>query len=255
MGLKTRGLGWLRFHANSCDLDTTVLAPPTVFRDPPLPTWAPDDRKQTNSIVMATLQREPRLKMERYLSNGPKPSDLTHFANNATLHGLPRVFPEGSKGWNERRTLWGVTVVTMVLLFLYWGAEHIGTYFRYPVTTKLAQAQATELFPAVTICNLNTFRLSQLTQDDLHAWGHLMGFLHKNKTLKEHALTYLDQREETILDLARFSEDGHADVSMFDLQNRTGHSLEDMVRKCSYRGQTCNSSMFTPKFACDSCLG
>ncbi|CAH1240961.1 ASIC1 [Branchiostoma lanceolatum] len=266
MGLKTRGLGWLRFNANSGDLDTTVVAPPAAFRDPPLPTWAhaafqdprlttltPSDMKHSTSpkcllmpSTQAKLKMETKLKKEPKLLVECKRSDLTHFANNSTLHGLPRVFPERSKGWDVRRGLWAVTVVTMILVFLYWGVSHIGTYFRYPVTTKLHLQEATELFPAVTICNLNTYRVSQLTRDDLYSWGELMGILHPNRTLKDHNLPYLNSSEERILELARFSEEGHENVSLWDVQNRTGHDLGDMVKKCTFREEPCTSSMFTP---------
>ncbi|XP_066301129.1 acid-sensing ion channel 1C-like isoform X7 [Branchiostoma lanceolatum] len=198
--------------------------------------------------TQAKLKMETKPKMEPKLLMECKRSDLTHFANNSTLHGLPRVFPERSKGWDVRRGLWAVTVATMILVFLYWGVSHIGTYFRYPVTTKLHLQEATELFPAVTICNLNTYRVSQLTPDDLYSWGELMGILHPNRTLRDHGLPYLNSSEERILELARFSEEGHENVSLWDVQNRTGHDLGDMVKRCTFREEPCTASMFTPVF-------
>ncbi|XP_078660725.1 acid-sensing ion channel 1C-like [Branchiostoma floridae x Branchiostoma belcheri] len=284
MGLKHRGLGWLRF--NSGDLDTTVITPPAAFRDSALPA---DDMK--NCLIMAAeadkekaetsqkkdmknclimkkaeadtshetnpktswkQQKEPWQQLTKRSDQTvlTKRSDLTHFANNCSLHGLPRVFPEESKGWDERRSLWGMTVLVMMLVFLYWAAVHLWAYFSFPISTKLHLQSAIELFPAVTICNLNTYRVSQLTSDDLYTWGHKLGFLYKNKTLKPHGLPYLDQREEAVLELAKFSPEGHVNVSMSDMLNRTGHDLKDMVKKCTYQGRACNDSMFTPVSTC-----
>ncbi|XP_078660716.1 acid-sensing ion channel 2-like isoform X6 [Branchiostoma floridae x Branchiostoma belcheri] len=179
-----------------------------------------------------------------------KPSDFTHFANNSTLHGLNKVFPEDGDGITVQRALWLAVVTAMMGLFLYWSITHILVYFSYPAVTHIDEGDESQFFPAVTFCNVNKYRLSALTNQDFYHLGRSLGYLHPNRSLKAPRNRDLDyNRLEAIQRLADFSQLGNVtNGSLTELQNRTGHQLTDIVKKCKFRGRPCCVDMFTTVF-------
>eukprot|EP00058_Branchiostoma_floridae_P015106 XP_002600594.1 hypothetical protein BRAFLDRAFT_240905 [Branchiostoma floridae] len=178
-----------------------------------------------------------------------KPSNFTHFANNSTLHGLNKVFPEDAGGPNVQRGLWLVVVMVMMGLFLYWSLIHIMMYFSYPAVTKIDEGDESQFFPAVTFCNMNKYRLSALTNRDFYHVGRSLGYLHPNRSLVAPRNTGLDyNRLDAIRQLADFSRlpPDSQNYSLAELQDRAGHQLRDIVKKCKFRGKPCCVDMFKP---------
>ena len=60
-------------------------------------------------------------------------------------------------------------------------------YLSHPHVTKLDEQEASEMsFPAITICNMNPFRFSQVTTDDyFYVGGKLLGLFKPDYTLIE----------------------------------------------------------------------
>lgn len=167
---------------------------------------------------------------------GRQASDISVFASSCTLHGLSHVFGHGRL--TPRRGLWAVAVLLSVAAFLYQVAERVRYYGEFHHETALDERESHQLtFPAVTLCNINPLRRSRLTPNDLHWAGpSLLGL-----EPPEHAafLRALGRPP---------APPGFMPSPTFDmarLYTRAGHSLEDMLLDCRYRGRPCGPENFT----------
>ncbi|XP_028933162.1 acid-sensing ion channel 3 [Ornithorhynchus anatinus] len=166
-------------------------------------------------------------------------SDIRAFASSCTLHGLGHVFGPG--GPTPRRALWAGAVLLSLAAFLYQVAERVRFYGQFHHVTALDEHESHRLtFPAVTLCNVNPLRRSRLTPNDLHWVGAALLDLEPD----EHGafLRALgrppappDFRPSLTYDLA-------------ELFARAGHSLDDMLLDCRYRGLPCGPDNFTAIF-------
>ncbi|XP_075811932.1 acid-sensing ion channel 3 isoform X2 [Microtus pennsylvanicus] len=166
-------------------------------------------------------------------------SDIRVFASSCTMHGLGHVFGPG--GLTLRRGLWAAAVLLSLAAFLYQVAERVRYYGEFHHKTTLDERESHQLtFPAVTLCNINPLRRSRLTPNDLHWAGT--------------ALLGLDPAEHAAY--LRALGQGPAPpgfmpsptFDMAQLYARAGHSLEDMLLDCRYRGQPCGPENFTVIF-------
>ncbi|XP_013007637.1 acid-sensing ion channel 3 isoform X2 [Cavia porcellus] len=166
-------------------------------------------------------------------------SDIHVFASSCTLHGLGHVFRPG--GLTLRRGLWASAVLLSLAAFIYQVAERVQYYGEFHHETVLDERESNQLtFPAVTLCNINPLRRSRLTPNDLHWAGP--------------ALLGLDPAEHTafLRALGRPpAPPGFMPSPTFDMAQlyaRAGHSLEDMLLDCRYRGEPCGPENFTVIF-------
>ncbi|XP_035665145.1 acid-sensing ion channel 1C-like isoform X4 [Branchiostoma floridae] len=188
--------------------------------------------------------------MSSYEDNEPKPSDINVFAGNATMHGISHIFTEGS--FSFRRFLWAAAFLVCFGMVSYNGYDRVMYYLSYPRVTKLDELEAQMMnFPAITMCNLNPFRFSKVTKDDLWQVGHALEILDENKKLAHSE--FVDP--EHLSTLRRLAEFGPGYVpkdkdsfSMKEFYNRTAHQIQDMVLECSYRGTKCSWANFTVVF-------
>uniref|UniRef100_A0A3Q3CG32 Acid-sensing (proton-gated) ion channel family member 4a n=2 Tax=Haplochromini TaxID=319058 RepID=A0A3Q3CG32_HAPBU len=156
----------------------------------------------------------------------PPAKDLAGFANSCSLHGINHIFVSGRLG--IRQTLWALAFLTSLALFLYQAAKCAISYLEHPHVTALNEEATPEMvFPAVTICNINRFRFSALTDADIYHLANLTGLPPKNR----------DGHKPT--DLMYPAPD------MQDIFNRTGHQLEEMLMSCNFSGQNCSAEDFT----------
>ncbi|KAM9305012.1 epithelial sodium channel subunit beta [Gastrophryne carolinensis] len=83
---------------------------------------------------------------------------LVWFCNNTNTHGPKRIVSEGPK----KRIMWFIlTLVFAALVFWQWGLA-IQTYLSYGVSVSLSIGFNAMVFPAVTVCNANPFKYSQV---------------------------------------------------------------------------------------------
>uniref|UniRef100_A0A3Q4H4M5 Uncharacterized protein n=1 Tax=Neolamprologus brichardi TaxID=32507 RepID=A0A3Q4H4M5_NEOBR len=102
------------------------------------------------------------------------PSDITVFGANCTLHGLSHIFLPG--GVTFRRLLWAAAFSASLSIFLLQVADRVIEYYQYPHVTILDEMDSPVMyFPAITLCNYNTFRKSQLRRNDIFWMAGLLG--------------------------------------------------------------------------------
>uniref|UniRef100_A0A8C5TAS7 Sodium channel epithelial 1 subunit beta n=1 Tax=Malurus cyaneus samueli TaxID=2593467 RepID=A0A8C5TAS7_9PASS len=83
---------------------------------------------------------------------------LVWYCDNTNTHGPKRIIKEGPK----KKLIWFfLTLLFASLVFWQWGIL-INTYLSYNVTSSLSIGFKTMKFPAVTICNANPFKYSEV---------------------------------------------------------------------------------------------
>ncbi|KAG6926055.1 acid-sensing ion channel 1C-like [Chelydra serpentina] len=173
-------------------------------------------------------------------------SSLQVFANNSSLHGISHIFRHGSL--SLRRGLWALLFLGSLGLLLVVCMERVTYFFTYPHVTKLDEVAAPNLtFPAITICNLNEFRFSRITRNDLYHVGQLLALLSDRYEIRSPHLA-----EPPLLaalrDKANFRHFKAKPFDMADFYNRTGHDMAEMLLQCTFRGTDCTAQNFTAIF-------
>nr|XP_045362893.1 acid-sensing ion channel 2-like [Camelus bactrianus] len=172
-----------------------------------------------------------------------QPSSIQVFANTSTLHGIRHIFVYGPL--TVRRVLWAVAFVGSLGLLLVESSERVTYYFSYQHVTKVDEVVAQSLvFPAVTLCNLNGFRFSRLTTNDLYHAGELLALLDVNLQIPDPHLA--DPAVlEALRQKANFRHYKPKQFSMLEFLHRVGHDLKDMMLYCKFKGQECGHQDFT----------
>ncbi|XP_046882298.1 acid-sensing ion channel 1B isoform X1 [Hypomesus transpacificus] len=160
--------------------------------------------------------------------------DLAAFFGGCSLHGANHVFVEDKK-FGVRQGLWGVVFLLALSMFVLQVADRVIYYLQYDHVTMLDEMVANNMtFPAVTFCNYNTMRRSQITYSDLLFMGQLLGF--EDNMAPGIPLAPEPDRQPG----SRFSLD--------EFHNRTRHRIEDMLLECDFSGQECGPEQFREIF-------
>ncbi|XP_072237850.1 acid-sensing ion channel 1B isoform X1 [Leuresthes tenuis] len=160
--------------------------------------------------------------------------DLATFFSGCSLHGANHVFVEDKK-CSIRRGLWAVVFTMALSAFSLQIADRIIYYLQYDYITMLDERSASNMtFPAVTICNYNFIRKSQMSYSDLIFMGPLLGF--EEGMAPGFPLAPEPDRPQG----SRFSLD--------EFYNRTRHRIEEMLLDCSFRGLECGPENFREIF-------
>lgn len=157
-------------------------------------------------------------------------SDLATFFSSCSLHGANHVFVEDKK-FGFRQGLWALVFVMALSAFLLQVADRVIYYLQYDRITMLDEKMAKNMtFPAVTICNYNFVRKSQMSYSDLIFMSPLLGF--EDGMAPGFPLAPEPDRPPG----SRFSLD--------EFYNRTQHRMEDMLLECNFRGFKCGPEYF-----------
>ncbi|KAK9528702.1 hypothetical protein VZT92_012851 [Zoarces viviparus] len=156
--------------------------------------------------------------------------DLAAFFGGCTLHGANHVFVEGKK-FGFRQGLWAVVFTLALSAFLLQVVDRVIYYYQYDYITMLDENLAKNMtFPAVTMCNYNFVRKSQMSYSDLIFMGPLLGF--EEGMAPGFPLASEPDRQPG----SRFSLD--------EFYSRTRHRMEDMLLECNFRGSDCGPENF-----------
>lgn len=183
-------------------------------------------------------------------SSGLQPTSWQAFVHGSTLHGLRFIFPYGQAG--GRRLLWAAALLACLGLLALESAERLAYFLSYPhVTSVDAVVSGSLVFPAVTMCNLNAFRFSQLTRNDLYHAGELLELLDVHLRIPQphlaepDVLAFLEEK-------SNFTAYKPKVFSMREFMERVGHDLKEMMLYCRYQGQECSHADFQPVSRGDS---
>lgn len=116
------------------------------------------------------------LKVEPMDIDYDQPPPLQVFAHTSTLHGISHIF--SYEKITAKCCLWVVFFLSSLTFLMYVCVDRIQFYLEYPHVTKLDEITTPVMvFPAVTICNLNSIRFSRITRNDLYHAGELLALL------------------------------------------------------------------------------
>lgn len=136
---------------------------------PPVP-----HNKKRKKFPMKTSVMD--LKVEHMDIDYKQPPPLQVFAHTSTLHGISHIFSYDKI--TAKCCLWVVFFLSSLTFLLYVCIDRIQFYLEYPHVTKLDEISTPVMvFPAVTICNLNSIRFSRITRNDLYHAGELLALL------------------------------------------------------------------------------
>uniref|UniRef100_A0A4W6CHB2 Acid-sensing ion channel 1 n=1 Tax=Lates calcarifer TaxID=8187 RepID=A0A4W6CHB2_LATCA len=160
--------------------------------------------------------------------------DLATFFSGCSLHGANHVFVEDKK-FGIRQGLWAVIFTMALSAFLFQVVDRVIYYLQYDYITMLDEKLAKNMtFPAVTICNYNFVRKSQMSYSDLIFMGPLLGF--EEGMAPGFPLAPEPDRPPG----SRFSLD--------EFYTRTRHRIDEMLLECNFRGLECGPEDFMEIF-------
>ncbi|KAM6080389.1 acid-sensing ion channel 1-like [Theristicus caerulescens] len=173
-----------------------------------------------------------------------RPCSLEEFAVRSTLHGIQHIFRH--QRYTARNLLWLLAFLGSLALLIHAYAKCMGLYFQYPHNTQLEEEMAcSKTFPAVTLCNLNPARFSQLSGHDLYWAGEMLGLL--DGAGRPLVLESTERsRLEALLGMLAVSEEKSRRFDLEEFYGRVGHQLDlgEMLVHCMFSGEECNGSDF-----------
>lgn len=173
------------------------------------------------------------------------PCSLEEFASRTTLHGIHHIFRH--RRYTVRNLLWLLAFLGSLALLVHAYAKCVGLYFQYPHSTQLEEeTEHNKIFPAVTICNLNPARLSQLSSHDLYWAGEMLGILDSAGRPLVPESPERSKLEALLGALAMNEEEKSRPFHLEEFYERAGHQLDlgEMLVRCTFAKEDCNSSNF-----------
>ncbi|KAK2898226.1 hypothetical protein Q8A67_009644 [Cirrhinus molitorella] len=186
------------------------------------------------------------LKVEPMDIDYDQPPPLQVFAHTSTLHGISHIF--SYEKITAKCCLWVVFFLSSLTFLMYVCVDRIQFYLEYPHVTKLDEITTPVMvFPAVTICNLNSIRFSKITRNDLYHAGELLALLNSRHEIRDAPLV-----EESVMEVLKSKADFRSfkprPFNMWEFYNRTGHDMKDMLLSCQFRGSPCRPEDFSVVF-------
>uniref|UniRef100_A0A3B3CNW9 Uncharacterized protein n=1 Tax=Oryzias melastigma TaxID=30732 RepID=A0A3B3CNW9_ORYME len=160
-------------------------------------------------------------------SSSLHPSSWQAFVHTSTLHGLRYIFPYGQ--CSVRRLLWAAALLACLGLLALESAERMAYFLSFPHVTSLdAVVSSSLVFPAVTICNLNAYRFSSLTRNDLYHAGELLALLDVHLAIPQPHLAEPDVLA-VLQEKVNFTAYKPKAFNMKEFIDRVGHDLKEMI--------------------------
>ncbi|XP_032296976.1 acid-sensing ion channel 1 isoform X1 [Coturnix japonica] len=186
------------------------------------------------------------LKVDEEEVDSGQPVSIQAFASSSTLHGISHIF--SYERLSLKRVVWALCFMGSLALLALVCTNRIQYYFLYPHVTKLDEVAATRLtFPAVTFCNLNEFRFSRVTKNDLYHAGELLALLNNRYEIPD-TQTADEKQLEILQDKANFRNFKPKPFNMLEFYDRAGHDIREMLLSCFFRGEQCSPEDFKVVF-------
>ena len=177
--------------------------------------------------------------------------ELKSFTQDTTLHGARFLFAENI----PRRLLWTATVIACFGYCCSQVFTCVSEFNKRPFNTKITANTSTDngvLFPAVTLCNLNSLNTRRYVQ---------MLSMHENRSIIERKLRDITLLTRRSAEISRqdfqnrnpglFRRQSTASITK-QLQGRFSHQIEEMIlprsphfESCSFNGGRCDANNFS----------
>ena len=163
-------------------------------------------------------------------------STFKKYIESTTAHGVVRIFTGKSK---IRRLFWLIIVLTAAGGCLYNISDRIQFLISYPTSTTISVTRKPTLtFPAVTLCNLNNFRIGSLEERNLTNLIQSATFL----VTEEGAQSCEDEVSQS---------DNLNNITYEELTVQARHGVVDFILDCYIAGEPCGNNtaeVFEPVF-------
>lgn len=173
------------------------------------------------------------------------PYSLEEFAGHSTLHGMRHIFRY--RRFTGHNLLWLLAFLGSLALLIHSYAKCVSFYFQYPHNTQLEEETTrNKTFPAVTLCNLNPARYSQLSAHDLYWAGEMLGLLDGAGQPLVWESMERSRMEALLGTLVRNEKEKSRPFNLDEFYRRVGHQLDmgQMLVHCMFSGEECNGSDF-----------
>ncbi|XP_064610984.1 acid-sensing ion channel 4-B-like [Liolophura sinensis] len=149
---------------------------------------------------------------------------LHEFTQDTTLHGFRYIWLTGA--FRLRRLLWFALLLCGTGIMCYQIIDRIIFYYSWPVNVNVEVNFNRSLnFPAVTVCNQNSFRATAAASDGRY---RLIESLYTEDTASLNLSQYMAE-----------------DISLGDLFVGAAHKKEDLIVQCMWDGTPCSAANFT----------
>ncbi|CAJ0964837.1 unnamed protein product [Ranitomeya imitator] len=160
---------------------------------------------------------------------------------HTSAHGIPNIFR--SRHW-FRRLVWLFFVSFALCCALWQCTEMVMTYYTYPSHEKIMLISSAKLkFPAITICNLNSVKLSSIKKSFAMTTSLQDSGLEMNhRRNRSHVNSSSEYQDDSIQYAGAFNRFASEFNQLSDEQKvEMGHQLDDMLIFCNFHGQECNA--------------
>ncbi|RDD42240.1 Acid-sensing ion channel 1 [Trichoplax sp. H2] len=185
---------------------------------------------------------EPRNRFDLDFRWRPSIEHDENFPFSASFHGIEHIY-EGRYG--TRKILWILLVAaTMIACFVFIFIQ-IAHYSAFHTTTKSTLVYEKQLaFPAVTICNYNSFRRSAVTANDLIHMAYLVKAYRLNQGVVS---DFIGEKErQKLINYWKKYDATHAKKFNYQLfVERVGYHASQMIKSCHFRGLKCGPKNFS----------
>ncbi|XP_074653009.1 degenerin-like protein del-10 [Tubulanus polymorphus] len=173
---------------------------------------------------------------------------LSDFSNDTAFHGVRYI---GHSPTITIRCIWLMLFFGMTGALIYQVHDRVKYYISRPVTVDISldNNRGQIPFPAVTICNTNTFRLSDVYNDGL--FKSIDRFYRQNvrpitpKTENISTNTNLSTTENISITGNYSTEDALKNVDMRSLILKYGHRLNDTVKSANFQSEALTMANLT----------
>lgn len=198
-------------------------------------------------------------KEDRHIKDGPQvvqplsvmPSahNLEEFASSSTLHGISHIFHHGR--YTARNFLWTMAFLASLGFLFYVYTDRVEFYFQYPHATRLEEKTVhSMIFPAVTICNVNILRFSEISGQDLYWAGEFLGFLDSSDKIVAPQKADAEVVKVLSQKLQQSKGERNLPFDFGEFHDRAGHQMDQMLIKCRFGNESCNANDFKTVSRC-----